>query len=665
MQRSTRVKKRYIHGFDGLRALGVIAVISYHLNPAVFRGGYLGVPVFMVLSGYLITDHLLLDLKQKQHYDFKGFWLRRLKRLYPTLITMLMATAAYIVLFQRALLENLQRIVLSNLFYLYNWWQVFDHQSYFERFANNESPFTHLWTLSIEGQFYLVWPLIVMLIWRFSKKNKRRNVLLTSLGLALLSAALMTILFRPDVDPSRVYYGTDTRAFSILLGCALAVVWPSGSLRSKLARTDRITIDLVGLAGFAGMIWLTLALDDHSTWLYRGGMLLFSLFTVLLVAVVAHPGADWDRLLTNPVFKWLGSRSYGIYLYQFPVMIFFESHFRNIADHPFLYPLIEVSLILVISEVSYRFVERPLARFDYRQTWSWCRRLFQKNQGRRLIKQRITAACLSLIVIIGLVGVIQAPRVQANTANHSQLAQTIKRNTLATKKENAKIAAQARSDAAERRKAASDKSLSRSLSIAASKSSAAAEAEAAKNPVNQDLEKYGLTQVELHAAQNLQLTGVGDSVMLGSAEGYKRIFPKMYLDAAISQQVYSIQPKLQELLDQGVVAPVVLIGLGTNGSFYNSDLDGIMHQLGPHRTVFWINVHVPTRPWQNQVNSDLEAGAKRFSNLHIVDWYDFSKNHQAWFASDDVHPNPTGSPYYYSFVAKQILTTLAAENADK
>ncbi|WP_461218378.1 acyltransferase family protein [Lapidilactobacillus salsurivasis] len=662
MQRNTRMKRRYINGFNGLRALGVIAVILYHLNPDVFRGGYLGVPIFMVLSGYLITDHLLADLRQKGHYDYRGFWLRRIKRLYPTLITMLMATAGYIVLFQRDLLANLHRIVGTNLIYLYNWWQIFNGQSYFERFANNESPFTHLWTLSIEGQFYLLWPLLVLGIWRWSKK-KKATVFWTSIGLAVVSAGLMALLFNPSADPSRIYYGTDTRAFSILLGCALAVVWPSGELRDKLAVADRIGIDLIGLVGFAGMVWLTLALDARSSWLYRGGMVLFSLFTVLLVAVVAHPGADWDRLLTNPLFNWLGSRSYGIYLYQFPVMIFFESRMRNIADHPILYPVIEVILILLLSEASYRFIERPLARFDYRQTWTWVKTLFTTPNNRGMLRQRFVAGIMSLIMILGLIGVIQAPSVRANTADHSDLAKTIKKNAAQTKKENAKIAAAARSSAAESRKAASDKSLSESLSISASKSSAAEESEAAKNPVNQDLEKYGLTQVQLHAAQNLQITGIGDSVMLGSAEGYKRIFPKMYLDATVSQQVYTIQPKIKGLLQQGLVATNVLVGLGTNGSFQANDLDEIMHLFGPDRNVFWINVHVPTRAWQNQVNADLAAGAKRFANLHVIDWYSYSKAHEDWFAKDDVHPNPTGSPYYYTYVAKQILTTLAA--ADK
>lgn len=660
MQRSSRMKKRYIHGFDGLRALAVIAVILYHLNPDVFKGGYLGVPIFMVLSGYLITDHMLLSLSTTGHFSFKDFWLRRIKRLYPALLAMLLTTSAYIVLFQRNLLGNLHKIVISNIFYVYNWWQIANGQSYFERFANSESPFTHLWTLSIEGQFYLIWPLIILLLWRLTKKRKI-TIFWTSLALAVVSSVLMALLYQPSVDPSRVYYGTDTRAFSILFGCMLAVIWPSSYLKKNVLKSDRFIMDGIGLLSFAGMIWLMFSLNAQADLLYRGGMVLFTLFTVLIVAVVAHPGSDWDRILTNPVFNWIGSRSYGLYLYQFPVMIFFESKFRNIADHPILYPVLEVLIIVAISEFFYRFVEKPLGHFDYHQTITWFKQLFQAKSGSRMNLQRGLTALFTLVTVVGLVGIFQAPTVNADAANHSQLATTIKKNAKKTDKENKRIAAEMRSQREESKKAASNASLSKSISKSSSISNANAEAEAAKNPVNQDLEKYGLTQVELHAAQNLMITGIGDSVMLGSVEGYQRIFPKMYLSASVSEQVYQIMPRIKSILDQGLMAQTVVIGLGTNGSFQDSDLDQIMTMLGSSRQVFWINVHVPTRSWQNQVNSDLVNGAKRHANLHIIDWYNYSKGHPDWFSGDNVHPNPSGSPYYYTFVAKQILDTLAAK----
>ena len=166
VKQTRKRKRRYIHGFDGLRTIGVIGVILYHLRPELFSGGYLGVPIFMVVSGYLITDGLLIEFDRYRHIDFKSFFIRRFKRLYPALITVLFGTAAYITLFSQNLLHNLHMMVLTNLLYVYNWWQILNGQSYFARYANGESPFTHLWTLSIEGQYYLIWPLLAARGWR-------------------------------------------------------------------------------------------------------------------------------------------------------------------------------------------------------------------------------------------------------------------------------------------------------------------------------------------------------------------------------------------------------------------------------------------------------------------------------------------------------------------
>ncbi len=182
-------KNRYITGYDGLRTFGVLGVILYHLNPNVFVGGYLGVPIFFAVSGYLVTDHMLASYQQTGHYDNKGYLLRRIKKIYPQLLTVLLASSAYIFMFQRDLLAKLYQIFISNVLNVYNWWQIANGQSYFERFAGHESPFTHLWTLSIEGQFYLIWPLIIFLLVRYVKKPGRMFGIM--LGVSVLSAALM------------------------------------------------------------------------------------------------------------------------------------------------------------------------------------------------------------------------------------------------------------------------------------------------------------------------------------------------------------------------------------------------------------------------------------------------------------------------------------------
>ncbi|MGK4178755.1 acyltransferase family protein [Lapidilactobacillus dextrinicus] len=647
-----KIKKRYITGFDGLRAIGVIAVILYHLNPGIFKGGFLGVPIFMVISGYLITDHLLIDETKLGTFDYKNFWLRRIKRLYPTLLTMLLATSAYIVLFQRNLLYHLQQIVATNLLYVYNWWQIANGQSYFERFANNESPFTHLWTLSIEGQFYLLWPLLIILLLKL--KRKRGTLLGVTLGLTAFSAILMAVLYAPNADPSRIYYGTDTRMFSILLGCALAIIWPSNRLKQKVNQQVRYFLDGMGAIGLLGMLILLLVSSAQSAFLYRGGMVLFTLFTVLLTAAVAHPGSNWNRILTNPVFKWLGSRSYGIYLYQFPVMIFFETRFTDIADHQILYPVIEVILILLISELSYRVVETNLGKLTWQDIKDMFRWLFLPRNSRALMQYRAMVGVLALIFITGSVGVLTAFGVTNDNANKSGVATTIKANKKKTAKQNEALVAKMKAAKSQSEKAKSDKSYSLSIS----RSNSIRDAQIGQDSSDADLRKLGLTNAELKLAKNLSITGVGDSVMLGSAEGYKRIFPNMYLDADVSRQLYQTLPIVDQIADKGALADVVLLGLGTNGDFTANDLSKMMNKLGPKRKIYWINAYVPTRSWQNEVNEKLAAAEKKYKNLKVIDWYSYAKKHPSWFANDHVHPNPKGSPHYTAFVAKAVLKDL-------
>ena len=236
-------------------------------------GGFLGVPIFFVVSGYLITDLLLQEWDEYGKIDVKAFYLRRIRRLYPALVTMVLTTAAYITVFQRNLLTNLKGTVISNFLYVYNWFQIAHHESYFDKFGG-ESPFTHLWSLSIEGQFYFLWPLLVILALTFIKKRvKIFDILFVLAG---VSALAMAFIYHDGIDPSRLYYGTDTRTFSILLGASLAFIWPSTALKRQLDRRLSLMVDVVGLISLAIILTCFFKMDSQSATIYRGGMFLFS-----------------------------------------------------------------------------------------------------------------------------------------------------------------------------------------------------------------------------------------------------------------------------------------------------------------------------------------------------------------------------------------------------
>ena len=613
---------RYITGFDGIRTLAVIGVILYHLLPTQMRGGYLGVPVFFVVSGYLITDLLRQEWDQNGRIAVKDFYVRRMKRLYPGMVVMLLLSAAYITLFQRNLLNNLRGVVVSSLLYVNNWWQINHGLSYFDRFGN-ESPFTHLWSLAVEGQNYLIWPLLFILLMKLVKN--RGTIFKIVIGCSLLSALLLAIWYSPGADPTRVYYGTDTRLFSIWMGSALAFIWPSTHLKKEIPKKAKRVLNLAGGLSFIGLVITFFVLDDHLSFVYYGGMLLVSLLCTILVAVTAHPGASLNRWLTNPLFSYIGKRSYGIYLYQFPVMIFYEAKIGNVGENVLLHTLIEIVLILLISELSYRFIENPLRKFHYKDTFRTVRNWFSKPV---ISRQKPWLLPALLVSLVALYGIATAP---VNYVDAQQ--QQLKENIAANKK------------AAEQTQKNANGSDTESTGENSSK---ATEAEQSV------MEKYGLTEAQVKKAEELEITAFGDSVMLDATADLQEIFPKAVVDGDVGRQLYESPELIKALKEKDLLRDTVLIGLGTNGSFTETQFDNLMKEIGD-RKVYWINVRVPTQRWQNEVNSMLEKMAAKYDNMTLIDWYDLSNEHEEWFYEDRVHPNPDGMLQYCTLVSQAIL----------
>ena len=621
---------RYIHGFDGIRAIAVIGVIVYHLLPYQLKGGYMGVPIFFLVSGYLITDLLLQEWEQNGKIDFIGFFQRRFKRLYPALIFMLAATGTYITLFQRSLLTNLRSIVTTNLLYVYNWWEIGHGQSYFDRF-NGESPFTHLWTLGIEGQYYLVWPFLLIGLVILLKKRKIIAWLLVALAVA--SAVEMGVLYQGVNSLNRVYYGTDTRMFAILFGAALAIVWPSTHLRKNVRGNVRWTLNIIGIISFIAMIYFYFSLDGQDTFTYRGGMVLMTLVSTVLMATCAHPGADVDRWLTNPVFSWIGSRSYGIYLYQFPVMIFYEQKVTDIAANPIKNAIVEVAIILVVSELSYRYLEAPLRHYHY-SNLKYAIPEFFKPISKYGFKRLWIVPALFLIGVCAYGSAI-APTKEAKTALQTDI---VKNQSQANK--NNKKALEAQKRAA---KVATNKKLEAKL---LKKKLTKHQAKIAKT--------YGLTKKEYLTVYQQPVTAIGDSIMADSSQDLQTVFKHAYVSAAVGRQIWQAQSVLKQLRQKNELASNVLINLGTNSPMTSQQIDGVIKTIGKGHKIFWINCHVPTRNWETEVNQTIAKAGKKYSNVYVIDWHGYSSSHPSWFWQDMVHPNPTGNIQFTKLVATQM-----------
>lgn len=394
-------------GLDGLRAIAVLAVIAYHLEFSWAGGGLLGVGVFFTLSGYLITD-LLLAAQQRGGIRLGGFWLGRARRLLPALFLVLAVVVGWVVLFGPAQPPEFREAVGAAALYVANWQLVFQHVSYFARFGP-PSPLGHLWSLGVEEQFYILWPLLLMggmrlVRERTSISGARPRLAALTLLLAGVSALEMALLYHPSLDPSRVYYGTDTRAFELLAGATLAMVWPSAKLRSDVTIGARRLIDGAGALGLAVvlvMIWRT---GQYSSFLYEGGFVVLSAASVLLLAALAHPASRIGVAMGARPLRWIGERSYGIYLWHMPIIALTTpagAHGVDLAR-----AALQVGATFVVAALSWRFVEQPIRHGALGRLW---RRQAAAGWHPRALPgwawgAAAGALALLVLVVIGLAG---------------------------------------------------------------------------------------------------------------------------------------------------------------------------------------------------------------------------------------------------------------------
>jgi peptidoglycan/LPS O-acetylase OafA/YrhL/lysophospholipase L1-like esterase len=367
MPKPMRSDQRYMPGLDGLRAIAVLAVIAFHEQLGWAPGGLLGVGLFFTLSGFLITDLLLGQWRGSGKMHLADFWLRRARRLLPALFVMLGVVTVWVTLFDRSRLGSLRGAVAAAATYSSNWYLIYTHTSYFSRFAPPQ-PLDHLWSLAVEEQFYLLWPWLLagglFLVGR--RVTAVKWLALPTLVLAAASTAAMFVLYQPGFDPTRVYEGTDTRVSGLLIGAALAMVWPS-SRAAKASRATRIALDIpavAGLAVIAVMIWRT---GQYSPFLYRGGLVLLSVATAAVVAATACPGSVVGTALSWRPLRWLGVRSYGIYLWHYPVIVLTTpaNSTEDLARAAW-----QTAATIAIAALSWHFIEEPVRHGALGRLWT-------------------------------------------------------------------------------------------------------------------------------------------------------------------------------------------------------------------------------------------------------------------------------------------------------
>ena len=599
---STRL--RYVPGLDGLRALSVSAVLLYHAEVSWMPGGFLGVDVFFVISGYLITSLLLAEHRNHGEIGVGQFYLRRARRLLPALFLLLACVSLFTVIFLPDEIRSLRADVVAALGYVTNWWQIFQHQSYIA--AQGRPPLLrHLWSLAVEEQFYLLWPLLLFGMLKLWNGRRTPMLIATCVGIVASFATMLVLALPHDfaiTEPSRVYFGSDTRIFTMLVGAALAMVWSPWRLSPRIPREGRIVLDAVGGTALALLVLIFTTAHFQSNVLFRGGFLGVAILAAVVIATAVHPASRIGTVvLAQQPLRWIGERSYGIYLWHWPIFMITRPG-QDISLTGSANLTLRVALTLAAAELSYRFVEEPIRHGGLGRWFTSLRRA--TGEDRTFMWQRTVAlgAAVTIAASLTMVGLAsgQPARVQPGL----QFLNSTASSTPST-------------------------------------------------PTTPTTSLGAPPTTPTVPAPPPPVTAVGDSVMLGSKAALEQRIPGIRVDALTSRQFGSSIDLIRALKDAGQLSPVVVVHLGTNGVITDGHMEALKALLSDRQRVIFLNVKAP-RSWEAGDNDVIQRWVPKFGNAVLINWNGEVSNHPEWLYEDHIHVNADGQIRYAELVAAQI-----------
>lgn len=620
-------KRRYITGLDGIRAIAVIMVLAYHLKLALFKSGFLGVTVFFVLSGYLITGILISEVEEEGTIDLKNFWLRRIRRLVPAVMSMAVVIIFVSAVVNRIIFTKGCKDFLASVLGFNNWWQIFNKVSYFEA-AGVPSPFTHCWSLAIETQFYLIYPLILLGIYKLAKSRgegrAKRGLLFAgvTLLLALISVILMIVLFDPQQDASRVYYGTDTRAFSLLFGALLAILWEYRMVPRKLSASVNMVL---GSLSFAVLLVMTIAINGSSNFWYRGGQFVGTILTVLVIYTVSGRKLWLSRFLSNPVLKWIGDRSYSIYLWHYPIILLISKGIKA----SWWITLIEIVLSVVLAELSYRFIETPIRHGIIGEYLNILR---SRPKSRQEKKRQVQVARRSLKVMAGTF----------------VLTVSLILCMVFVPKKNALDTLQKREAKAKETGKMTEEQLSKQKANGSESDDTICTAD--------------LTDDEILEGLNLLL--IGDSIAVDVTDDFYEMFPNSVSDTKIGRITSLGKQVLDSYIDEKKWEGEGVIFASLSNSPINSELEDIREKIGEDMPLFLTTVRIPHDMFEEESNSKIKKFVEENDHTYLIDWYAASEGHDEYFDADDTHLLSAGAKAYAKCIKEAVLDAYKKENIE-
>ena len=609
-------KSKYLPSIDSLRALAVLAVIIYHVDVNYLPGGFLGVDLFFVLSGYLISSLIIKEYRKTGSLNLYNFYIRRARRLLPAVYFMITVGLVVMVLFNEVLLRKSHLDAIFGYIYSSNWWYIFHKLDYFDSFGA-QSPFKHLWSLAIEEQFYMIFPLLFLLINR-KKKSKdgtyklNKNFLYVVLGLILVSLIAHILLF--DINNiSRIYFGTDTRAFSLLVGVVGAILYPMERLHSKVTPQQNIIYSVVSLVSIATLITVMVYTSEYNTWLYRGGFLLVAILGLIVIISSGKQHTLMSKLLSFKPVVFIGKISYSLYLWHFPILVL-TTPVSEIGNPNIIFVILRVILTFVLATASYVFVETPIRKLGFK---NYINVIFKKLKKRPRKSRKVYAGVVGLVSILFLMGIFGKSVPFISTAFVKEM-ETNKETQFVNNGNNKDNNQEKSSDSNKDNKDNKDN----------------------KEDKNNSDKKYSSVLV------------MGDSLTVDIGEKFQELYPGAVIDGKIGRQLYAAVEEAKSYSKYNNENSAIIFQLGTNGPFTESQIEELVKQFDK-ADIYFVNIKVP-RAWEKTVNAALKEAQEKHSNVKIIDWYSVANSTKDLFEPDRVHLNQTGIAEMVTLIEKNL-----------
>lgn len=642
----------YLPYLDGLRAIAIMAILVYHDDTAWLAGGFLGVEVFFVISGFIITRQLLDQWSDTHKIDVLHFWSRRLRRLYPGIVAMILATWIVVLCFFP---EELRQVV-EDLPYGFtcssNWGYIFANRSYFETIGRPRL-FQHLWQLGVQFQYYLIWPLLCLALF-----NLKRSIALSSvLFAAVLSASWMAYLYQPGEDPSRVYFGTDTRAGALLIGGLAALTM--GFKRSPPSDLKAWKINAIGISACIGLIMFFVFAESTNARLFQGGFFCVSALTAVIIATSFVASLQkkpnlivW--LLGSVPAQTVGVRAYSIYLWHWPIFCLTQPWVDIPMDGLRLF-VFRLALTAILSEAFYRFVESPVRNGAIGRAIE----AFKKATGKRrkaLALSWATAGCLAIAGCSSLVISTQQQLIAQENQQAVAEKGSIPRVEPVAELDAQKADVPTTDSQGDAKKKANNPPDNVVHALQTSNDCLGVPSSPRRDSLRIERGKEGknwITRVQSMDAEKTPVFAIGDSVMLGAVDELLASIPGLGIDVQVGRQVATGNKVLAERRDKHILGDTVIVHLGNNGPMGSRQIDEIMQVLQDVKSVILVNLKIP-RNYELENNSIIEAAAKKYPSVTLVDWRGNSLYANNIFGHDGIHLTAAGASLYTRLIKESI-----------